>query len=59
MLQKTGEVFRDELDLKEEMEARVLEILVDEIGHIAFNRMASVRSGCSPRARWPGRFRGP
>ena len=40
MLERVGEVFRDQPALRESMEARLLEILVDEIGHIAFNRVA-------------------
>jgi hypothetical protein len=40
MLQKAGEVFRDEPEVAETMERRLIEILIDEIGHIAFNRLA-------------------
>lgn len=40
MLKKVGELFRDEPELKETLEARLVDILVDEIGHVAFNRMA-------------------
>jgi hypothetical protein len=40
MLKQVGTQFRDEPALRETLEARLLEILVDEIGHIAFNRLA-------------------
>jgi len=39
LLSKVGEVFADEPELKESMEARLIEVLVDEVGHITFNRM--------------------
>lgn len=40
MLQRVGTIFRDEPDLQECLERRLIEVLVDEVGHIAFNRMA-------------------
>lgn len=40
MLQRLGEVFRDEPALRESLEARMVEILIDEVGHLAFNRLA-------------------
>jgi hypothetical protein len=40
MLTRVGEVFRDEPDVRETMERRLVEVLVDEVGHAAFNRMA-------------------
>jgi hypothetical protein len=40
MLSRVGELFGDQPQLCETLEARLLEILIDEIGHIAFNRMA-------------------
>ena len=39
LLNRVSEVFADEPALKETMEARLVEILVDEVGHITFNRM--------------------
>ncbi|WP_152621809.1 hypothetical protein [Archangium violaceum] len=40
MLQRVGEIFRDQPAVRESMEQRLIEILVDEVGHVAFNRMA-------------------
>ncbi|PTL84807.1 hypothetical protein [Vitiosangium sp. GDMCC 1.1324] len=40
MLRRVGEIFRDEPAVRESMEQRLIEILVDEVGHVAFNRMA-------------------
>jgi hypothetical protein len=40
MLQRVGEIFRDEPAVRESLEQRLMEILVDEIGHVAFNRLA-------------------
>jgi hypothetical protein len=40
MLQRVGEIFRDEPAVRETLEQRLMEILVDEIGHVAFNRLA-------------------
>ncbi len=40
MLRRVGEIFRDQPAVRESMEQRLMEILVDEVGHVAFNRMA-------------------
>lgn len=40
MLKRVGEIFRDQPAVRESMEQRLIEILVDEVGHVAFNRMA-------------------
>jgi hypothetical protein len=40
MLRKVGEVFRDQPAFRETLEQRLIEVLVDEMGHIAFNRLA-------------------
>ncbi|MCY1073187.1 hypothetical protein [Archangium lansingense] len=40
MLKRVGELFRDQPAVRESMEQRLIEILVDEVGHVAFNRMA-------------------
>lgn len=56
LLGKVGEVFKDEPDLKEEMEARLVEVLIDEIGHIAFNRMAVGPWGLSAGHRLAARI---
>ncbi|MBO9539360.1 hypothetical protein J7643_02065 [bacterium] len=40
MLNRVGEVFAKAPALRDTMQARLSEILIDEIGHIAFNRMA-------------------
>ncbi len=45
MLQQVGRVFADQPALQASLEERLMEILVDEIGHIAFNRMAVGPSG--------------
>ncbi len=55
MLEKVGEVFRDEPALKETLEARLEEILVDELGHIAFNRMAVGQRGIAVAKSLAGR----
>jgi hypothetical protein len=54
MLKRVGEIFRDQPAVRESMEQRLIEILVDEVGHVAFNRMAvgsvglSVARGLAP-----------
>ena len=40
MLKRVGEIFKDQPAVRESMEQRLIEILVDEVGHVAFNRMA-------------------
>lgn len=40
MLQRVNTLFADYPDVRESLEARLIEILVDEIGHVAFNRLA-------------------
>jgi hypothetical protein len=40
MLERVGQVFREQPDVAEAMERRLVEILIDEVGHVAFNRMA-------------------
>ncbi|QRN98341.1 hypothetical protein JRI60_04565 [Archangium violaceum] len=40
MLHRVGEIFREQPAVRESMEQRLIEILVDEVGHVAFNRMA-------------------
>lgn len=40
MLERVRVVFRDQPEVRDTMEQRLLEILIDEIGHIAFNRLA-------------------
>lgn len=40
MLKRVGEIFREQPAVRESMERRLIEILVDEVGHVAFNRMA-------------------
>jgi len=40
MLKRVGEIFREQPAVRESMEQRLIEILVDEVGHVAFNRMA-------------------
>ncbi len=47
MLKRVGEIFRDQPAVRESMEQRLIEILVDEVGHVAFNRMAVGPTGLS------------
>lgn len=54
MLQRAGEIFRDQPALRESLEQRVMEILVDEVGHVAFNRMAVGPTGLSVARRMAG-----
>ncbi len=44
LLERTGELFPDQPEIRESMERRLIEILIDEVGHVAFNRIA-VRNG--------------
>lgn len=45
LLKRVGEVFRGEV--RDDMQARLSEVLTDEIGHIAFNRLAVGPTGRS------------
>jgi hypothetical protein len=59
MLKRVGEIFRDQPEVRESMEQRLTEILVDEVGHVAFNRMAvGARGMAAARAMVPGVLRG-
>jgi hypothetical protein len=59
MLKRVGEIFRDQPALRESMEQRLTEILVDEVGHVAFNRMAvGARGLAAARSMAPGVMRG-
>jgi hypothetical protein len=59
MLHRVGEVFREQPAVRESMEQRLIEILVDEVGHVAFNRMAVGPLGLSVVRRMvPGVLRG-
>lgn len=40
MLQRVQTLFPDDPAMRESMERRLIEVLVDEVGHIAFNRIA-------------------
>lgn len=40
MLNRVGRLFADCPEVREGLEARLMEVLVDEIGHVAFNRLA-------------------
>jgi hypothetical protein len=40
MLVEVEKIFRDEPALRDTLEQRLIEILIDEVGHIAFNRLA-------------------
>jgi hypothetical protein len=39
MLRRVGEIYKDEPELRDAMEARLIEILIDEVGHVAYNRL--------------------
>jgi hypothetical protein len=39
MLRRLGTLFPDEPEVRESMERRLIEVLIDEVGHIAFNRV--------------------
>lgn len=54
MLKRVGELFRDEPELRETLESRLLEILTDEVGHIAFNRLVVGPSGRGAAKRLAG-----
>lgn len=59
MLQRVGEIFRDQPALRESMEQRLVEILVDEVGHVAFNRLAVGPTGLAVARRMaPGVLQG-
>ncbi|WP_141731300.1 hypothetical protein [Oligoflexus tunisiensis] len=45
LLNRIGEVFRDEPELRDSLEQRLIEILIDEVGHVAFNRIMVGSSG--------------
>jgi len=47
MMKKVDEVVKDEPALRDSMEERLTEILIDELGHVAFNRMLVGRTGVS------------
>ncbi|MBX2800504.1 MAG: hypothetical protein KTR31_22690 [Myxococcales bacterium] len=51
MLQRLGTLFPDDSGVRESMEERLLEILVDEVGHVAFNRIAVGPAGMRA-SRW-------
>jgi hypothetical protein len=39
MLRRVGEIFKDQPQLRDALEARLIEVLVDELGHAAYNRL--------------------
>ncbi len=51
LLKAVGRVFPDEPELRESLERRLIEILIDEVGHVAFNRMAVGPSGLAVARR--------
>jgi hypothetical protein len=54
LLKRVGEIFRDQPAVRECMERRLIEILVDEVGHVAFNRMAVGPKGLAVARRMTG-----
>ncbi len=45
LLERTRTLFPNDPDIRESMEQRLIEILIDEVGHIAFNRIAVSNTG--------------
>ncbi len=45
LLTQTKDLFPEHLEIRESMEQRLIEILIDEVGHIAFNRIAVGNTG--------------
>jgi hypothetical protein len=45
MLTRLGTLFADLPDVRESMERRLIEVLIDEVGHVAFNRVAMTEAG--------------
>ena len=45
LLERSRELFPDHPEIRESMERRLVEILIDEIGHIAYNRIAIGQRG--------------
>ncbi|MEN0066691.1 MAG: hypothetical protein AAGA48_31450 [Myxococcota bacterium] len=45
MLQRVGTLFPDDPQVRESMEERLIEILIDEVGHVAFNRIVTHPAG--------------
>ncbi|MCB9797168.1 MAG: hypothetical protein H6741_31155 [Alphaproteobacteria bacterium] len=45
MLSRLGTLFKDDPEIRESMERRLIEVLIDEVGHIAFNRIAVGSAG--------------
>lgn len=50
-LRRVGELFRDQPAVRDAMEARLVEILIDELGHVAFNRLAVGQGGLATARR--------
>ncbi len=40
LLERVAKVYADQPELRDGLEARLIEIIIDEIGHVAFNRVA-------------------
>ena len=45
MLERLGTLFPDDPAVRESMERRLIEVLIDEVGHIAYNRIAVPQAG--------------
>jgi len=45
LLERTKSLFPDQPDVRESMERRLIEILIDEVGHVAYNRIAVGNAG--------------
>lgn len=40
LLERVGQLFPDDPDVRDSMERRLIEVLIDEVGHVAYNRIA-------------------
>lgn len=45
MLRRLGTLLPDLPDVRESMERRLIEVLIDEVGHVAYNRVAMTTAG--------------
>jgi hypothetical protein len=45
LFRATGEILRDQPELRDALQERVLDVLVDEVGHISYNRLCLGRPG--------------
>jgi hypothetical protein len=51
MLRRVGTLFPNDPQIRASMEQRLVEVLIDEVGHIAYNRIAVSAAGLQPAKR--------